>query len=161
MSDTRIGPWRVPPRWLPGRVAPFPVQKVLVERLLRVLLRDATATGELDVLRGRRVRVIIDDAGVDWCFTGTWRGLRLMADGVDAEVTFRGGLREFALVASRAVDADTLFFQRRLLVSGDTELGLSCKNLLDAVDFDRWPRPLRVAIHAVGALAAAPAVGAG
>lgn len=157
MNGTNTGPWRLPQRWLPGRVAPFPVQKVLVEQLLRVLLHDAAATGELDVLRGRRVRVIVDDAGLDWCFIGTWRGLRLIADGADAEVTFRGGLREFALVASRAIDVDTLFFQRRLLVSGDTELGLSCKNLLDAVDFERWPRPLRLAIRAVGALAAPPA----
>lgn len=157
VNGMRARSLKVPQRWLPGRVAPFALQKLVVERLLRVLLRDAAEAGELDVLRGRRVRVIIDDAGVDWCLTGTWRGLRLLSDGEHAEVTFRGGLREFALVASRAVDADTLFFQRRLLISGDTELGLSCKNLLDAVDYERWPSPLRLAVRAAGAMATASA----
>ncbi|HNF90017.1 MAG TPA: hypothetical protein PLL19_11845, partial [Thiobacillaceae bacterium] len=30
----------------------------------------------------------------------------------------------------------TLFFNRRLLIEGDTDLGLTLKNLLDAVDWD-------------------------
>ncbi len=46
-------------------------------------------------------------------------------------------LRDFHLLASRREDADTLFFARRLVMEGDTDLGLIVKNTLDAVD---WPR---------------------
>jgi predicted lipid carrier protein YhbT len=35
-------------------------------------------------------------------------------------------------------DADTLFFQRRLRISGDTELGLIVKNWLDAAPRPAW-----------------------
>jgi predicted lipid carrier protein YhbT len=38
------------------------------------------------------------------------------------------------LLAARREDADTLFFQRRLRMSGDTELGLYLKNFLDAFE---------------------------
>ncbi|MGL6041779.1 MAG: ubiquinone anaerobic biosynthesis accessory factor UbiT, partial [Deefgea sp.] len=44
---------------------------------------------------------------------------------------------------------DTLFFQRRLSITGDTELGLTLKNLMDATDFAPllkfFPKPLRQA----------------
>jgi len=35
-------------------------------------------------------------------------------------------------------DADTLFFQRRLKIAGDTELGLIVKNWLDAAARPAW-----------------------
>ncbi len=34
----------------------------------------------------------------------------------------------------RKEDSDTLFFNRRLVVEGDTELGLVAKNTLDAIE---------------------------
>jgi len=43
------------------------------------------------------------------------------------------------MLAARSVDADTLFFQRRLKIEGDTELGLSLKNFLDAQDLSGLP----------------------
>lgn len=43
------------------------------------------------------------------------------------------------MIAGRKEDPDTLFFQRRLSIQGDTELGLEVKNLLDNIDFDNMP----------------------
>ncbi|MGB7997639.1 MAG: SCP2 sterol-binding domain-containing protein, partial [Photobacterium halotolerans] len=43
---------------------------------------------------------------------------------------------------ARKVDPDTLFFQRRLTMQGDTELGLAVKNLLDSLDLDSLPKSL-------------------
>lgn len=42
------------------------------------------------------------------------------------------------LLASRKEDSDTLFFQRRLKMQGDTDLGLYVKNLLDGMDMDSF-----------------------
>jgi predicted lipid carrier protein YhbT len=53
-----------------------------------------------------------------------------------SDVTFSGALNEFILIAGRKEDPDTLFFQRRLVIEGDTELGLEIKNLLDNIDFE-------------------------
>ncbi len=37
-----------------------------------------------------------------------------------------------------------LFFQRRLVIEGDTELGLYVKNLMDAIELEQMPKALRV-----------------
>jgi predicted lipid carrier protein YhbT len=44
--------------------------------------------------------------------------------------------RDYLALALREEDPDTLFFSRRLLMEGDTDLGLLVKNTLDAVDWD-------------------------
>ncbi|SNB73692.1 SCP-2 sterol transfer family protein [Kingella negevensis] len=38
---------------------------------------------------------------------------------------------------TREEDPDTLFFNRKLQIEGDTELGLITKNLLDCVEWDK------------------------
>ena len=40
------------------------------------------------------------------------------------------------LLATRREDPDTLFFNRRLNIEGDTETGLHVKNLLDSLEYD-------------------------
>lgn len=68
-----------------------------------------------------------------------------------AEVTpdlfFRAKLAAYLQLLNRQEDPDTLFFQRALVVQGDTELGLRVKNMLDAVDWSgvgaHLPLPFR------------------
>ena len=50
------------------------------------------------------------------------------------DLTVSATARDFLLLLSRREDPDTLFFSRRLVSEGDTELGLTVKNLLDALD---------------------------
>ncbi len=45
----------------------------------------------------------------------------------------RATLRDYAALALRREDPDSLFFTRRLVLEGDTELGLALKNALDAL----------------------------
>lgn len=47
-----------------------------------------------------------------------------------------GQRSDFFDLATRRVDADTLFFQRRLKLEGETEVGLFLKNFLDSLDFN-------------------------
>ena len=51
------------------------------------------------------------------------------------------------LLAGRREDADTLFFQRRLVLTGDTELGLTARNVLDRLPWEQVPLALRIAIN--------------
>ncbi|MFC6672016.1 ubiquinone anaerobic biosynthesis accessory factor UbiT [Marinobacterium aestuariivivens] len=55
----------------------------------------------------------------------------------------RGDSAEFLCLAQRREDPDTLFFQRRLLIEGNTELGLGIKNLLDSIDWNELPQGFR------------------
>ena len=68
------------------------------------------------------------------------------------DLTIAANAADFLALARREQDPDTLFFSRRLVMEGDTELGLMLKNMLDAMDlsvFDprHWqlPHPRAVA----------------
>ncbi|MEZ5482089.1 MAG: SCP2 sterol-binding domain-containing protein [Porticoccaceae bacterium] len=52
---------------------------------------------------------------------------------------FSANLNDLVLIAARKADPDTLFFQRRLRIEGDTELGLEIKNLIDGIDLNALP----------------------
>jgi predicted lipid carrier protein YhbT len=95
----------------------------------RILPRDT-----LQPLLGRRLRLRVTDAGITLRFVLTERGFRPSFDGVAADLSISARVRDFLALALREEDADTLFFSRRLLMEGDTELGLLVKNTLDAVE---------------------------
>ncbi|MEL7979061.1 SCP2 sterol-binding domain-containing protein [Vreelandella titanicae] len=90
------------------------------------------AEGEFDALEGRRISLTIADLGVTLSLT--LESQRLILCREKGEATIRGGWREFLCLATRREDPDSLFFQRRLIIEGDTELGLTLKNLLDGCE---------------------------
>ncbi len=61
----------------------------------------------------------------------------------EPDVSVSGNANDLVLIAARKEDPDTLFFQRRLVIEGDTELGLYVKNLMDAFEIENMPAPLR------------------
>jgi predicted lipid carrier protein YhbT len=95
-------------------------------------------------LAGRRYAIRVRDLGLSLRFTVGRHGFA-PAHGA-AELTISASARDFLLLLGRREDPDTLFFSRRLVSEGDTELGLVVKNLLDALDLDavlrRLPPPL-------------------
>ena len=124
-------------RWLPER----PPATLLAVALNIALRSGLLSRAALEPLGGRVVRLEVSDAGTGVSVTLGARGFRA-ADG-PADVTIRAALRDFLSLALRREDPDTLFFTRRLVIEGDTELGLVAKNALDAVDWGRLPLPLR------------------
>jgi O2-independent ubiquinone biosynthesis accessory factor UbiT len=108
---------------------PIAVKRRLVEPLLNRTFAEPLSEAEFDALEGRRITLAIEDLGV--ALTLTLAGERLTLSDQPGEATIRGGWREFLCLATRREDPDALFFQRRLLIEGDTELGLMVKNLLD------------------------------
>lgn len=108
---------------------PLHVKRRLVEPLLNRTFSGPLAEGEFDALEGRGITLAIEDLGM--ALTLTLAGGRLTVCAEPGEATIRGGWREFLCLATRREDPDALFFQRRLLIEGDTELGLMAKNLLD------------------------------
>lgn len=84
---------------------------------------------------GRRFRIHVRDLGLSVFLSVRGDGFHAENSGA-VEVTFTASARDFSALALRREDPDTLFFNRRLLIEGDTDLGLTLKNLLDAVDWD-------------------------
>ncbi|NWN83364.1 MAG: SCP2 sterol-binding domain-containing protein [Halomonas sp.] len=108
---------------------PVGIKRCLVEPLLNRTFAEPLAEGEFDALEGRRITLAIEDLGM--ALTLTLENERLAVCTEPGEATIRGGWREFLCLATRREDPDAMFFQRRLLIEGDTELGLMVKNLLD------------------------------
>ena len=84
-------------------------------------------------LSGKTVRLAILD--LDRGATLAFDGMRFHPGNAPADVTFGASLEDYLILMRRQEDPDTLFFQRRLMIEGDTEVGLALKNLLDATDF--------------------------
>ncbi|WP_162940965.1 ubiquinone anaerobic biosynthesis accessory factor UbiT [Photobacterium salinisoli] len=124
------------------RLTPFFVHKGLIEQALAVVFKEALSDGELDFLADRTVTITIVD--LDWAFTLTLNSERLVVlPSVPApNAVMKASSQDLLRIAARKVDPDTLFFQRRLMMTGDTELGLAVKNLLDSLEPDRWPKSL-------------------
>ena len=133
---------KVPAFTLPGPVARFgarlpqlPPTLVLVTGLNlaldRLLPRDT-----LEPLTGKRLLMKITDAGLALRFTLTPRGFRPLLSAGTPDLTISATTRDYLALALREEDPDTLFFSRRLLMEGETDLGLLVKNTLDAVDWD-------------------------
>lgn len=112
---------------------------------LNAALRPRLPGDVLAALNGRRIRLLVRDT--DWCFDVTVRdgAFRPCHRHATPELTIGAHVADFARLARREVDADTLFFNRRLRMEGDTELGLLIKNTLDALELPTvWqalPRP--------------------
>ncbi len=131
----------IQPLLLTLRLIPDALPTQILARVFTHLMRGQSIASRLDDLQGRRIAIHISDSGSRLVFQirGTQLRAAALASRTDAaDVTLRGSLVDFWSLATRAEDPDTLFFNRRLSIEGDTETGLTIKNLLDALEFD-WP----------------------
>lgn len=139
----------------PLRLLPPPIVRQATQRLLERVLAGPFASGVLDDMAGRTLGVEVTDLGLHWVVkVGARRLERVEVEG-EAEATVRGSATDLLLLAARLEDADTLFFHRRLQLTGDVELGLAIRNLLDQLPWDSIPLGLRVALNRGARLARA------
>jgi predicted lipid carrier protein YhbT len=133
-----------------SRLPMWPLEQLLTRALDlgvgRVVSRDAVAP-----LVGRRFSLCVRDLGVTVRFEGTWDGFRPASPPYAPDLSITATLRDYIALGLREEDPDTLFFARRLSIEGDTDLGLTVKNLLDGIDWgaalralaESLPQPLR------------------
>jgi predicted lipid carrier protein YhbT len=92
----------------------------------------------------------VKDLGIRLYFSVGLRGFHAEGHG-QVDVTFTATALDFARLSLRLEDPDTLFFNRRLLIEGDTDLGLTVKNMLDSLELDAlldgMPAPVAVALR--------------
>jgi len=92
-------------------------------------------------LEGRSFAITIEDLGLRSSFGVRGGAFRPMWNGAPAQLELGATMADLLSLMRADTDADTLFFQRRLRISGDTELGLIVKNWLDAAPRPAWLKP--------------------
>ncbi len=136
-------PGRVLPAWVAhiGRKLPALPPRLVLVHTLNHMLRRGLLPADMNKFAGRHFQLDVLDLGISIRFSANRQqftsedypgkpDLRLAANSID-----------YLHMILREEDPDTLFFNRKLQIEGDTALGLTTKNLLDCVDW-RWQRVL-------------------
>jgi len=127
------------------RLLPFKAQKAVLLPALSSVFREALADGDFEFLQDKWLKIVIIDLELSWWLSFDENKLvmasqdDMAANNISEHVSFSATGDDLVLIAGRKQDPDTLFFQRRLKIEGDTELGLEVKNLIDAIDIDNLP----------------------
>ncbi|MEW7977063.1 MAG: SCP2 sterol-binding domain-containing protein [Candidatus Sedimenticola endophacoides] len=124
-----------------GRI-PTAANSLVLANVLNRLFAPELADGELDFLQQRGMLIEVRDARLRYRLTLEGGRIRPAPEHLPHDLSIDGTLYDFLLLATRREDADTLFFNRRLRLGGDTELGLYVKNFLDALELDGRLGPL-------------------
>jgi predicted lipid carrier protein YhbT len=101
---------------------------------LTLFLRDLFDPRDAEQVMGKVICLDVRDAGIRIKLRFYPNRYAPCHDRTKPDVTISAGTREFLLLALRKEDPDTLFFDRRLSIEGDTALGLIVKNALDRVE---------------------------
>ena len=86
------------------------------------------------LLKGRQLSIRVTDARVTFDFLCDGKRFIASAPHQSPDLIISASAWDFIQLAQRKQDPDTLFFSRRLVMQGDTELGLVVKNALDALE---------------------------
>ena len=123
------------------RLLPYKAQKAVLLPALSSVFREALDDGDFDFLQGKWLKISIIDLALTWWLSFDKDKLIMASsqDNISEDVSFSATGDDLLLIAGRKQDPDTLFFQRRLKIEGDTELGLEVKNLIDAIDIEQLP----------------------
>lgn len=127
-------------------VIPYNLQKYPLNYALNSAFKELLAEGDLDFIEGKVISVHVKDKRLKLLITVQAGKMQTLAEtSYDAQIT--ASAEDFILIAARKVDPDTLFFQRRLTLEGDTDLGHGFKNTLDSIELDDLPLFLRMMIE--------------
>lgn len=138
------------------KAIPLTWQSYVLLPLLENIFAQAIDEGDFDFLHNKWLAIEINDLALSWWLSFDGAKLimaneaianELMAKSKIADVTFAANGDDLLLIAGRKQDPDTLFFQRRLTISGDTELGLEVKNLIDGLDLDQLPKSINTVVN--------------
>jgi len=132
----------------PVSLLPQKLHTATIVKMLNTILETPLQEGDLDFLEDQSVSVEVNDLKLRFALSLENEKLMGSVWKENDDLNLQGNLYDFLLLASRNEDSDTLFFQRRLKMSGSTNLGLEVKNLLDGLEMEsiRFHQPINFAL---------------
>ena len=113
------------------------------EQLLNRFFKEEILSGELDFISEKTVEIKVKDIDLSLFLTLKGGQLKSLKSPANADVKLSADGDALLLLIYGKVDPDTLFFNRKLMVKGNTELGLHLKNFLDTIEVNqKLPRAL-------------------
>ncbi len=125
-----------------SRVIPIKVSQLIVEKMANLMFKEQVNEGEFGFLQQRLAQIVLIDASI---FIGlSFSGGKITCDRFrsetfESDVTLSINTVDAISLLQQEVDPDTLFFQRKLKISGDTELGHHIKNTVDTINLSIIP----------------------
>lgn len=138
------------------KTLPQPIKSTIEQPLIDHLFSKHFNADDLEFLEGKILCIEICDLNHREFFTVTQQKIAIspststVNEGFDVKLS--GDVHSFISLMKQQVDPDTLFFQRKLMISGDTELGLEVKALFDYFQWESLPLFIRQPIDLVQAI---------
>lgn len=134
-----------------SKLPTWPPSLILV-KVLNKALRQLIDDQSLSALSDKTIVIHVEDVGVKLYFTLSNSRFVPIIKPEQADLTISSTLSDFYRLAIRQEDPDTLFFNRRLLIEGNTELGLIAKNTIDSMEIPKSLLALSNLLKAIDAL---------
>jgi len=131
-----------------GRITtklPLSLNQKVVSKLINLAFVEQVADGDFGFLAGKRLQIEIIDAML---FVGiTFKHQQICCYHFDnvlhtADATLSINTIDAISLLEQSIDPDTLFFQRKLKISGNTELAHHVKNTIDTLNLNIIPKHL-------------------
>ncbi|HRC72766.1 MAG TPA: SCP2 sterol-binding domain-containing protein, partial [Candidatus Competibacter sp.] len=104
---------------------PGPIHSTVLATALNALFAGSVREGEFEFLRDRVLAIQVRDAKANYLFRYAGpAGFVACRPDQKPELTISGTVYDFLALVTRREDSDTLFFNRRVVMAGDTALGL-------------------------------------
>ena len=120
----------------PLKILPLKYHSKILVTFLNRLLKEQIDEGELDFLEHKTLCVTVSDAGLSYYISLRNNALIAKSPNSKKDIDLQACIYDYIQLIARKQDPDTLVFQRRLVMQGNTELGLELKNFLDGLDLE-------------------------
>lgn len=121
---------------VPFKLVPSSIHSRMLVSFLNLLLNEQIEDGELDFLENKKLCIKVSDINIMYVISLKNRKLIAKYENSKNDIELRASAYDYLQLAARKQDPDTLVFQRKLVMQGNTELGLELKNFLDSLDLE-------------------------
>jgi len=121
---------------VPLKILPLKSHSHVLVKVLNFILAENIKEGDLNFLESKRACICVADINIKYYISFDGNRLVAITPGNSNDIEIEANVYDFLQLAGRQQDPDTLMFQRRLVLQGNTELGLEIKNLLDSIDIE-------------------------
>ncbi|MBK8186500.1 MAG: SCP2 sterol-binding domain-containing protein [Cellvibrio sp.] len=121
---------------------PWTIKKSCIQKWMQHSFQSSITNGDLDFFEKKSLNLIVTDINLRFNLTLKNKQLTINEYHQNADCEFTGSFYDLLLIAAQKRDPDTLFFQRKLMISGNTEVGLAIKNWLASLDMKASLHPL-------------------